>query len=150
MRSVTLLLHYYLHDLNFLSVGLPIFTSTPPSLVTPKELSTFRQTCQAVGFPPPVLNWNRLAMPMPVGKTEVKDGSLTITNLSPADGGVYECVATNSMGTKKAKMNVAVQKQPKGVLMTINKSKRFFWGFYFCLINYTSGGYTGEFTYLVR
>ena len=117
-RSVTLLLHYYLHDLNILSVGLPIFTSTPPSLVTPKELSTFRQTCQAVGFPPPVLSWNRLAMPMPVDKTEVKDGSLTIKNLSPADGGVYECVATNSMGTKKAKMNVAVQKQPKGVLLT--------------------------------
>ena len=54
---------------------------------------------------------------MPVDKTEVKDGNLTIKNLSPADGGVYECEATNSMGTKKAKMNVAVQKQPlKGVL----------------------------------
>ncbi len=48
-------------------------------------------------------------MPLPVGKTEVKDGSLTIKNLSPADSGVYECVATNSIGTKKAKMNVAVQ-----------------------------------------
>ena len=104
-----------MHDLNYLFVGLPIFTSTPPSLVTPKELSTFRQTCQAVGFPPPVLSWNRLAMPMPVGKTEVKDGNLTITKLSPADGGVYECEARNSMGTKKAKMNVAVQKHLKGV-----------------------------------
>ena len=104
-----------MHDLNYLFVGLPIFTSTPPSLVTPKELSTFRQTCQAVGFPPPVLIWNRLAMQMPVGKTEVKDGNLTITKLSPADGGVYECEATNSMGTKKAKMNVAVQKHLKGV-----------------------------------
>ena len=52
---------------------------------------------------------------MPVGRTEVNDGSLTIKNLSPADSGPYECVATNSMGTKKAKMNVAVQKQPKGL-----------------------------------
>ena len=64
---------------------------------------------------------------MSFGKTEVKDGSLTIKNLSPADGGVYECVAANSMGTKKFKMNVAVQKQPpKGVLLTINKTTRFF------------------------
>ena len=54
-------------------------------------------------------------MPMPVGKTEVKDGNLTITKLSPADGGVYECEARNSVGTKKAKMNVAVQKHLKGV-----------------------------------
>ena len=48
-------------------------------------------------------------MPLPVGKTDVKDGSLTIRNLSPADSGLYECVATNSMGTKKAKINVVVQ-----------------------------------------
>ena len=90
-----------------------MFTTTPPSLVTPNEFSTFRQTCQAEGFPLPVLNWTRLGMPLPVGKTEVNDGSLTIKNLSPADGGLYECVATNSMGTKKAKMNVAVQKLPR-------------------------------------
>ena len=141
MRSVTLFLHFYLYDLNSLSVGLPIFTSTPPSLVTPKELSTFRQTCQAVGFPPPVLTWTRLGMPMPVGKTEVKDGNLTIKNLSPADTGLYECVATNSMGTKKAKMNMAVQKQPpKGVLLIIKKSTCFFHAV--LLLNYKSGEYT--------
>ena len=51
-------------------------------------------------------------MPLPAGKTEVKDGSLTIRNLSPADSGLYECVATNSMGTKKATMNVVVQQLP--------------------------------------
>jgi len=54
-------------------------------------------------------------MPLPVGRTEVNDGSLTVKNLSPADSGLYECVATNSMGTKKAKINVAVQQQPKGL-----------------------------------
>ena len=62
-----------------------------------------------------MLTWTRLRMPLPVGKTEVKDGSLTIRNLSPADSGLYECVATNSMGTKKATMNVVVQQQPKGL-----------------------------------
>ena len=59
-------------------------------------------------------------MPLPVGKTEVKDGNLTIKNLSPADSGLYECEATNSLGTKKAKMNVVVQQQqPKGLQLFI-------------------------------
>lgn len=100
---------FNLHDLNFLFVGLPIFTSIPPLLVTPKELSTLRQTCQAVGFPPPVLSWTRLRMPLPAGKTEVKDNSLTIRDVRPADSGLYECVAKNSIGTKKATVNVVVQ-----------------------------------------
>ena len=111
-KSGTLSLHFHLHVLNFLFVGLPIFTSIPPSLVTPKEFFMLRQTCQAVGFPLPVISWTRSGIPLPVDKTEVKDGSLTVKNLSPADSGLYECAATNSMGTKKAKMNVVVQKGP--------------------------------------
>ena len=108
--------HFFIQSLlNFLCIGLPVLTSTPPTLATPIEFSTFRQTCQAVGFPPPVVSWNRLVMPLPVGKTEVNNGSLTIKNLSAADSGLYECEATNSMGTKKVRMNVVVQKQPKGL-----------------------------------
>jgi len=54
-------------------------------------------------------------MPLPVGRTEVSEGNLTIKNLTPADSGPYECAATNTMGTKKAKMIVIVQLQPKGL-----------------------------------
>lgn len=93
-------------------VGLPILISPPPSVTTPKEYSTLNETCQAKGFPRPSINWTRLGMPFPAGKTTINGGSLTINNLSPADGGVYECRATNSMGTTKTKMNVAVQRQP--------------------------------------
>ena len=53
-------------------------------------------------------------MPLPAGRTVVNGGVLTINNLSPADSGFYECSASNSMGTKKAKMNVVVQqRQPR-------------------------------------
>ena len=48
-------------------------------------------------------------MPLPAGKTEVKEGKLTIRNLRPVDSGLYQCVATNSLGTKKATMNLFVQ-----------------------------------------
>ena len=90
-------------------LGLPVFTKVPPPLSAPIQPSTLRETCQAEGYPPPILNWTRLGMPLPFGKTEVKEGNLTIRNVSPADSGLYECVATNSMGTKKARMNLVVQ-----------------------------------------
>ena len=48
-------------------------------------------------------------MSLPAGKTEVNQGILTIKNLTPADSGLYECIATNLMGTKRARINVVVQ-----------------------------------------
>ena len=49
-------------------------------------------------------------LPFPAGRAEVNRGTLTIKNLIPADNGLYECVATNIIGTKKARINVAVQR----------------------------------------
>ena len=54
-------------------------------------------------------------MPLPAGRTEVNQGTLIIKNLIPADSGLYECIATNTMGTKKATMNVAVQQLKQGM-----------------------------------
>ena len=76
------------------------------------ESTTIQETCQAEGYPPPKLTWIRLVMPLPAGKTEVKEGKLTIRNLRPVDSGLYQCVATNSLGTKKATMNLVVQSRP--------------------------------------
>ena len=50
-------------------------------------------------------------MPLPAGKTEVNQETITIKNLTPADSGLYECIATNLMGTKRARINVVVQQQ---------------------------------------
>ncbi|PFX16471.1 Peroxidasin-like [Stylophora pistillata] len=91
--------------------GLPIFTVVPPSLATPKQFCTFQQACQAEGFPPPAITWRRLGTSPPAEKTVSNNASLTIKNISPGDSGSYECVAINSLGTRKASMNVAVQKQ---------------------------------------
>ena len=54
-------------------------------------------------------------MPLPAGRTEVNQGTLIIKNLIPADSGSYECIATNTMGTKKATINVAVQQLKQGM-----------------------------------
>ncbi|CAH3115321.1 unnamed protein product, partial [Porites lobata] len=87
------------------------FTRVPPSLATPVKRTTYQVVCQAEGFPRPIINWRRVGMSLPAGKTEVNQGILTIKNLTPADSGLYECIATNSVGTKKARINVVVQQQ---------------------------------------
>ena len=52
-----------------------------------------------------------MGLPLPARRTEVNQGTLTIKNLSPADISLYDCIATNIMGTKKARFNVAVQRK---------------------------------------
>ena len=96
-------------------LGLPIFIKVPPSLATPVQGSKFQVTCQADGFPRPMINWTRVGMPLPAGKTNINQGTLTIINLSPADNGFYDCVATNVMGTKKKRINLAVQVHRSGL-----------------------------------
>ena len=95
--------------------GLPIFTTVPPSIATPVQGSTFHVTCQAEGYPRPEINWTRAAMPLHAGRTSINQGTFTINNLSPDDSGFYECVATNIMGTKKTRINVAVQVRRLGL-----------------------------------
>ena len=51
-------------------------------------------------------------MPFPGGRTELNNGTLTIKNLILADSGLYDCIATNAMGTKKTRINVVVQRKP--------------------------------------
>ncbi|XP_068705584.1 uncharacterized protein [Montipora foliosa] len=92
--------------------GLPVFTKVPSSLATPKQYSDYQETCEAKGHPTPKMSWKRLGMPLPVGRTEITGGNLTIRTLIPGDSGSYECVATNGMGTKKARMTLAVQRAP--------------------------------------
>ena len=86
----------------------------PSSLATPYEGSDFQETCQATGYPIPKLSWLRLGVPLPAGRTEVKGGNLTIRKVRLSDGGSYECAASNSMGTKKARISLAVQRIPAG------------------------------------
>ena len=58
-------------------------------------------------------------MPLPAGKTEASQGTLTIKSLTTADSGLYECIATNTMGTKKASINVAVQQLKLGMCVCV-------------------------------
>ena len=58
-------------------------------------------------------------MPLPAGRTEVNQGTLIIKNLIPADSGLYECIAANTIGTNKATINVAVQQLKLGMCVCV-------------------------------
>ena len=108
-------------NLVYLLSGLPIFTKVPPLLTTLVQRTTFQVVCQTEGFPRPVINWTRVGMPLPAGRTNVNQGTLIIKNLILADTGLYECSATNTMGTKKARINLVVQQQKLGILLGFTK-----------------------------
>ena len=115
--------------------GLPIFTTVPPSLASPAQGTTFQAKCQAKGYPRPVITWSRSAvLPLPAGRTEVNQGTLTIKSLSPADSGLYDCVATNVMGAKKTRINVVVQRRSglyiRHRLYLSGVAKRYLQGFF--------------------
>ena len=61
-------------------------------------------------------------MPLPAGRTEVNQGTVKIKNLNHADSGSYECTATDTMGTKKATINVAVQQLKLSMFFFLSKS----------------------------
>ena len=103
-------LRFRIFFFNLFISGLPVFTKVPPTHAAPVLSTTFQVTCQAEGFPRPTVTWSRVGMPLPAKRVVVNQGALTIKNLTPADSGLYDCVATNIMGTKKARTNVAVQR----------------------------------------
>ena len=103
--------YFFFLSITISILGLPIFATVPPSLASPAQGTTFQAKCQAEGYPRPVITWSRSVLPLAAGRIEVNQGTLTIKNLSPADSGLYDCIATNIMGTKKTKINMVVQRR---------------------------------------
>ncbi|NWX98045.1 CNTN4 protein, partial [Nothoprocta ornata] len=65
--------------------------------------------CRASGRPKPSYSWLKDGEPLrPQGRIRIEQGSLTITNVSLADAGMYQCVAENRHGVIFASAELSV------------------------------------------
>ena len=88
-----------------------------------REGDTTTVTCEALGYPPPTVEWNRTdglvddrvsmsdSISVPTGNGNVTSVSvnLTITNAHREDTGVYTCSANNSIGSDDKNVDITVQ-----------------------------------------
>ena len=88
-----------------------------------REGNTTTITCEAFGYPPPTVVWNRIneilsdrvsvsdSVSVPTGYGNVTRVSvkLTITNASREDTGLYTCSANNSIGSDSNIVTITVQ-----------------------------------------
>ena len=87
------------------------------------EGSTTTLLCEAIGYPPPTIVWNRfngilsdrvsvsdsVSVPTGYGNVTRVSVSLTINTTSREDTGNYICFANNSIGSDSGNVNITVQ-----------------------------------------
>ena len=87
------------------------------------EGDTIAITCEAVGYPPPTIVWSRtigtssytilvnnsVSVPAGIGNVTSVSVNLTLTNANREDTGLYECSASNSVGSDNRNTSVTVQ-----------------------------------------
>jgi len=79
-----------------LTVLVPPSIYKGPSNKTVNESSDLALFCNATGTPPPKITWSKVAVP-PVQLSF--DEALTVNNINKTDSGVYQCRASNGIGS---------------------------------------------------
>ena len=93
------------------------------SNTTIRERNTTAITCEALGYPPPTVVWNRnngilsdrvsvsdsVSVPTGYGNVTRVSVNLTITNAHREDTGVYMCSASNEIGSDYSNVSITVQ-----------------------------------------
>ena len=100
-----------------------IATVSPISDEVLIERNTTTITCEAFGYPPPTVQWDRIdgtlsdrvsvsdsvSVPTGYGNVTRVSVNLTITNASREDTGVYVCSTNNSVGNDIINTSITVQ-----------------------------------------
>ena len=76
-------------------VSLPRFTIKLPVKVVARVGDSLGLNCSATGDPQPIISWKKQGAQLPVGWSQMTNGTLVIRNLKKGDEGNYICVATS-------------------------------------------------------
>nr|XP_046222557.1 peroxidasin-like isoform X2 [Oncorhynchus gorbuscha] len=95
-----------------------IVQATPQFTVTPHdqlvlEGHTVDFTCEASGYPQPVIAWTRGGSPLPQDRRHLvlSSGMLRIARVAPQDEGQYECQAVSPLGTVRTAVQLNIQQR---------------------------------------
>jgi len=86
----------------------PQFTKVPDQHIRVKKGKVASVTCQAFGFPPPVIHWSRAFASLLNGRVTVQKGTLKITSFEPKDVGTYQCKAINKLGSVSSSTTLSI------------------------------------------
>ena len=113
---------YFALIINLLNTGTTIIASAFSSEII-QEQNHITITCQALGYPPPIVVWSKTSETLN-DRVSVSDTvsfltgngnvtrvsvNLTITNASREDTGVYTCSANNSIGSDERNVTIIIQ-----------------------------------------
>ena len=85
---------------------LPVMVSASPKNMSIQRGPHVTFTCNATGTLNPVFSWTKLQGNIPASRIVVKDGKLTIQNVTVADSGDYVCRVINSINTVSVQLRV--------------------------------------------
>ena len=69
-------------------------------------------TCQATGYPAPVVTWRKLSGQLPQGRGQYNNTALQIANVRKVDSDAYFCSAVNLLGNVERKTLLVVVSLP--------------------------------------
>ncbi|XP_068128625.1 protogenin [Hyperolius riggenbachi] len=93
---------------NLVVLAPPAFVERPESLTRPRA-GTARFVCQVEGIPTPKISWLKNGIKIySYGRTKINNGKLSITQISPEDDAVYQCMAENSCGSILSRARLTV------------------------------------------
>ena len=97
-----------------------LITHTPSS-ITVEEGQNVSLQCKATGLPVPRVTWRKAFSKLPVKRSSIANGNLSIRSITKADSGTYACSAKNLLGDDSAVALVMVINRLQFMIIPPNK-----------------------------